>query len=443
MSAFHKKTFFSAVVLLFAVCRAVQAGRVFDVREFGAAGDGVSKDTAAIQKALDACAGTSGRVKLPRGTYLTGSVFIGDDTDLHLEEGAVLLGSPDLADYNALDAYPQNFGSVKEGWGAGHLVLAIERKNVKITGKGVIDGNGRSFFDTETSHRGKVTWRHGGRNAKGRAGEQRRPGQEIVFVECKGVEVRDVTFRDMSCWSCFFHGCENVVVGGVAVRNGFMNLNTDGFDVDSCRNVQIGDCDIETGDDAIAIRGNPSRLRNASMACENIRVSNIVCKVQADAVRVGVGNGVIRNVRISDMKVLQSGRGIHVQCCFGTPVKKSGKVGVDISDIIFERIEIADSHTPVCVTAGSSRSTAHLRNIKFRDIVSSTSHPPSVVGMGRTRPCDIEFSNCVFSTGVRISGAYDNEALPPGAAVGDLHRCVKKADRISFTSCKLINKRRK
>ena len=193
------------------------AAATHDVRAFGAKGDGRTKDTAAVQRALDACAGTGGRVVVPPGTYLIGSIFLGDATELHLEKGATLLGSPDLADYNAPDAYPQNFGSVNEGWSAKHLVLAIEKKGVSITGRGVIDGNGRAFFGDKPLWRGKVAWRDGAINARDWK-HQGRPGQEIVFIECRDVSVRDVTLRDMTCWSCFFHGCENVVVGGLTIH---------------------------------------------------------------------------------------------------------------------------------------------------------------------------------------------------------------------------------
>lgn len=412
------------------------AGEVCNVRSFGAKGDGTSKDTAAIQKALDACAGKSGKVVVPPGTYLTGSLYVGDDTELHLEEGAVILGSPDLSDYNAPDAYPQNHGSVREGWSAKHLILVLEKKNVKITGKGTIDGNGRAFFADRIAHRSKTGWRHGGRNARGKPAEQLRPGQEIVFIESSGIEVRDVTFRDMSCWSCFFHGCENVVVGGVTVRNGFLNLNTDAFDIDCCRNVQIGDCDIVTGDDAIAIRGNPARLKDKSKVCENVRVSNIVCRVQADGVRVGVGNGTIRNVRISGMKIKESGRGLHVQCCYGSP-KGGGKTGVDISDVHFERIEIDGTCEPVCVTAGSSRSTAILEDISFRDIRSASALPPSVTGMGATRPRGIRFANCSFVVGRRIPGARSTDVFPVPLDGGKPKYAVSNADGVTFESCSL------
>ena len=110
------------------LCASCAGGETFNVRSFGAKGDGVTKDTCAIQRALDACAGKSGRVVVPSGTYLCGSLYVGDDTELHLEEGAVILGSPELSDYNDPDAFPQNHGNVREGWSAKHLILVLKRK---------------------------------------------------------------------------------------------------------------------------------------------------------------------------------------------------------------------------------------------------------------------------------------------------------------------------
>ena len=425
------------VIAVLSAC-AARAAVSYDVRAFGTKGDGVTKDTVPFQRALDACARTGGTVKVPPGIYLIGSVFLGDDTELRLAEGATLLGSPDLSDYNDPDAYPQNYGCPDEGWSAKHLIIAVERRNVAISGKGVIDGNGRSFFADEKTYWGKIGWRRGGIASRGDPSEMRRPGQEIVFIECTGVSVRDVTLRDMACWSCFFHGCRDVVVGGVTVRNGLCNLNTDAFDVDSCRNVKIGDCDIVTGDDAIAIRGSPSRLKDVSKVCENVRVSNIVCQVSAAGVRVGVGNGTIRDVRISNMCIKESGRGLHVQCCYGTP-NGGGKAGVDISDIVFENVSIRDTCEPICVHAGSDVSTARLGDIAFRGIQSSAFSRVSVEGSGATRPTGIRFEDCTFRIcAPPVDSAPKEEDLSDSVQRDGAAFRIARADGVSFSNCSLF-----
>ena len=419
-----------AVGIAFAV---TASGVDFDVRTFGARGDGASKDTAAVQRALDACAQAGGgRVTVPTGTYLIGSIFLGDNTELHLKDGATLLGSPDLADYNAPDAYPQNFGSKKEGWSAKHLILALEKKGVSITGRGVIDGNGRAFFDDKPQYVGKVSWRAGAVNARDRA-NQGRPGQEIVFIECQDVAVQGVTLRDMSCWSCFFHGCENVKVGGVTVRNNLTYLNTDGIDIDSCRNVSVGDCDIVTGDDAIAIRGVPTLLKDPSKVCENGRVANIVCRVSASGVRVGVGNGTIRNIHVSDMKIAGAGRALQVQCCYGKPKKKCG----DISNVSFERIAIRDVAEAVCVCVGSDMASARLADIRFSHVSAEALFIPSTICGGRaTRVKGVSFADCSFSVARvapdEVPRTYGD--IPLRSDGTGVFR-IQSADDVSFTNC--------
>ena len=388
----------------FSMVAAVLAATNFLVTDYGAKGDGRTLDTDAIQKAIDACSeAKGGRVVLPAGTYLSGTVFLKSKVDLHLEKGATLLGSPDLKDYNADDAYPQNWGSKAEGWGAKHLIIAVEVEDVAISGDGTVDGNGRAFFDTVPSFTGKITWRDGGINAKMKG---RRPGQTIVFVESKKIRVSGVKFRDMTCWSCFFYGCEKVRVKGVDVRNDLRHLNTDGFDVDSCRDVEISDCNIETGDDAFAVRGSPMRLKNTNRPCEDVYIHDCTGRVSACGVRVGVGNGAIRNVRFGNLVFTRAGRGISVQCNYG-----SGKGGVDISDVSFENVTIRDAGVGITVTGGMGIPTAKLSDITFRNVdIEAEIYPIRVTGQGRTRPQNILFENVSINGDAVKGGMDDGEA---------------------------------
>jgi polygalacturonase len=237
--------------------------REFNILRYGAVGDGVAKDTEAIQRTIDVCAQNGGgTVRVPAGTYLTGTIQLRSHINLHLEEGAVLLGSTERSDYRAELGSPnrQHDGTEIPDWssnaGREHLIVARNEKDVAITGHGTINGQGKVFFGYDGSGREGVAF-----GPKGW-----RPFRMIAFVECRDVKVQDVSLIDASGFSLWPLGCDTVAIRGITIRS--HGPNTDGIDIDCCQNVRISDCSVTTGDDAIALKSGTSRFVGRVVACD-------------------------------------------------------------------------------------------------------------------------------------------------------------------------------
>lgn len=360
-----------------------------NITDFGAVPDGITRNTAAIQKAIDAAAADGGgRVIVPAGVFLTGTLRLRDHIDLHLEPGAVLLASTDLTDYNPLDEYPRNWSYPREGWQGHHLILAIGLKNVSVTGRGEINGNGNHFYPPPPDSippRNNYAWSYGFRMDRKRI----RPGQLMVFCECRNVLVSGVTLRDATCWSCYMLGCQDVVIDRLIVRNPPDFANTDGIDIDCCRNVMVSNCNIDTGDDAVTLRGCEEHL-GRPFPCENISISNCILASSVCGFRIGVGSGTIRNASISNIVIRRAGTGVLLQSSY------SAGSGVDIYDLTVSDIRFDHTAHPVRICAGFPDTTAQIHHVVFSGLYGNCFANIAVVGQKNARPHDISFERCSF-----------------------------------------------
>lgn len=362
--------------------------RAFNIVEHGARADGKTVNTKAIQAALDACgAAGGGTVVVPAGTFVTGTIWLRSHVELHLQHGAVLLASPDLDDYNKLDAYPQNDFSREEEWNGSHLVLAVEVENVAVTGSGTIDGNGGAFFAEPVmmpfSH---SIWRDGLALAKDK--DRLRPGQLMVFCESRNIRLRDFAIRDATSWCVFLHGCEDVSVSGLKINNGPADANTDGIDIDCCRNVTVSNCLIDTGDDAITLRGHNAKLKDKARICENVVVTNCVVGSSSSVFRIGVGNGTIRNAVFSNIVITRGGIGLHFQSSYSP-----GGRGVAISNVTFRDIYARNLARGFEICAGQEDTTAPIEDIVIDGYHAECFSNSSVYGNAHTRPTRVRLRN--------------------------------------------------
>jgi hypothetical protein len=298
-----------AILLAFGVPQAKSAEKassVFEVRQYGAAGDGTTLDTAAINKAIQACnqAG-GGTVLFTPGEYVTGTFIMRSRVTLNLEAGAVIKGSTNLADYLPKSDFNAR-GFNGEGKRMG-LILGIQVEDVAITGRGVIDGRGTYFvngphspndYDPSLTREGadfmsvkSVPWDG---PLKPTMPWDDRPGVLILFAGCKHVVLRDVTIRDAHNWTVHMNGAEDVVISGIRILNNVMIPNNDGLNLGG-KNIRISDCYIETGDDGFAIVG------------ENVTAENCTLISRSAAIRFAGKYSTFQNIVIRD-----SNRGIGI-----------------------------------------------------------------------------------------------------------------------------------
>ncbi|HEX2854825.1 MAG TPA: glycoside hydrolase family 28 protein [Opitutaceae bacterium] len=310
--------FVSAVLILFlALPRAAKADT--SVADFGAAGDGVTLDTAALQRAIDACsAGGGGTLHLPAGRYLTGTIQLKDGVRLRLAADAVLLGSTVAGHYRNLDPFADGTGAPL----GDALIVAVDAKRVGIEGAGAIDGQGAALKAAQGTYTVRPFL--------------------IRWVRCTGVTVRDVQLRNSGAWTMHFFQSKNAVVERVAIRSRGL-ANNDGIDIDSSEDVRVSDCDIDTGDDAICLKAT------SAQPTRNITVAGCKLASHCAAIKFGTESlGDFEHIRIERCEVRDTRLG---------GIKLFSVDGAHLRDVVISDITMHEVTVPIMVRLGARLKT--------------------------------------------------------------------------------------
>ena len=285
----------------------------FNIRDFGATGDGTTKDTAAIQQAIDRCwVLGGGEVLAPAGNYFTGAIALKSNTILRLDKDATILGTPDFADYPVTQVRWEG----KWIQGRTGLIYAINADHIGVVGPGKIAGNA----------------------ALGGRPTAQNPLRHPALIEPIGCN--DIRFEDFSTdyhlmWCLHPTYCENVSFKNLTIRS--TGGNGDGIDIDSCKHVRIDGCDIATGDDCIAIKsGRGMEGYSLLRTTEDVHITNCTF---ADSIFacIGIGSetsGGIRDVRIEHCKFTRAQT-------FAIYIKSRPGRGAFIEDIVADDLDVS------------------------------------------------------------------------------------------------------
>lgn len=320
----------------------------------GVKADGKTLCTDALQRTIDQLSASGGgTLVFPAGTYLTGTLRLKDHITLHLEPGAVLLGSPELKDYPETDV---PFPTMNNLFYRHALLYAEGAVNIGITGSGIIDGQG----DARGFKR---------RSSKAPERYMNRPSI-LRFVNCTGVRMRDVQLKDAGFWVTHFLACDDVVLDGITIESRTANYNNDGIDIDCCSNVRVSNCHIDSQDDAICLKSTGQRV------CRNVVITNCVISSNCSGIRFGCeAFGGFEDIVISNITMNNIGASaIQLQTFDGGILNRVSLSGItmhNVNQAIF--INVGHEMYPIGVAEADlpfkhPETIGKVRNIILRDI---------------------------------------------------------------------------
>jgi hypothetical protein len=353
--------------------------RVYNIRDFGAKGDGTTLDTTALQNAIDICSKEGGgMVLVPAGIFHIGITELKSNVTLHIVAGGILLGSADGKQYQAVDAIPLK-GDSTLGDGNWALLYAVNAKNVTVEGPGLIDGQGQQF-------RSKVS----GQPPPSGIGGSKRP-YHLLFYRCENVVV-----RNLDLVRCAFHSIRVIQSRRVHMDNLYIhnrvNTNNDGFHFISCEYVSISNCTLLCQDDACALFGS----------CKFVTVTNCVFSTRWSIFRFGGGSA--QNIVVSNCIIYET---------YGCPIKISSSQS-QMENMTFSNLILKDVTGPIGIgfsgSSGRGREdggagpmpTPFVRNISFSNIRATVVAGPPTEAEGQliSRIYDGEQYSCITLNGV-------------------------------------------
>ncbi len=435
--------------------------RKFNITKYGAKGEGQSLNTAAIQKAIDECSNSGGgKVIIPSGIWITGPLFLKNNVNLHLEQGAHLQFSRDVSLYPIIESNWEGYDQYR----CASPIMGRNLKNIAITGKGIIDGAGEVWrpvkkFKLTASQwkdltssggvldlKGETWWpskealeasvlvpkmKTEGRNLSKQDAERYKLFFRPVLlslIDCEGILLDGVTFQNSPAWNLHPLRCKNIIAVDVNVRNPWYSQNGDGIDVESCANTIIYNCRFDVGDDAICIKsGRDDEGRRRGMPAEKLIISGCVVYHGHGGFTVGSEmSGGVRNIKVDNCNFIGTDVGLRFKSARGRGgiVENIWVSNIYMKDIPAEAVSFNLLYGGVAPMEDKSASdknkelkevkadetTPQFRNISFTNIICDGAKDAILIqGLPEMPVAGISFDKVFFKSdrGISVYNAFN------------------------------------
>jgi polygalacturonase len=387
-------------------------------QSFGAKVDGLTLDSPAINAAIDrANAQGGGIVYLSPGVYLCGTVVLKSNVTLHLEAGAVILGTTDLTKYEAQISTPTAPGTRPTSQGH-HLIFARDAENITLSGAGLIDGQGPKLWVKSTTDIPAAPDQHWADVVS--VHYHHVPGEVsplLEFDNCKHLRIEQVRIENASGWTLRTLSCTYVVIDGVFIKNPVIGPNTDGMDITSSSDVHIANCSIDTGDDAICLKSENPYGGEVSVM-RNVTVTNCTLATCCNGFKFGTATkGGYENIMFTNSTIwnpADSDLAARVISGIGIEMVDGGYVdGVVISNIRMQR-----TRTPIFIRLGARKAPLPGAKTFLRGVMISDIHATeavltnSITGLPGLEVEDVTLSNIHIETQEPGLRSMTDRAIP-------------------------------
>jgi len=390
---------------------------ILDIKDFSPNGDGRSDDTQPIQTAIDQCSLLGGgKLCFEEGvTYVISGIQLKSNVELVLNKGTILKGSGVKEKYNRREGPFERLSSTKPLY---TLIHAKGQENIKISGEGIIDGSYEQFscVDALNKEHRKVQ-------------EYPRP-TTIYFEDCHNTTISGISIVDVPFWTIHMVGCIKTLIEHITIRNDLSMPNTDGIDIDRCKNTVIRQSTIVTADDAICLKCTEETAVYGDL--ENIHVSDCHLTSISSAVKFGSSsfgnfyNGIFENLTISN-----SNRGLAFQ------IRDTHSV----ENILFRNIKI---HTqrysdewwgrsePIYITIcprEENQIMGHIAHVSFEDIECNSENSVFIYAQYHEQIQDISFTNINLTLQEQSQYAVDEFDLRP-TCISEIYRATINKEQL-------------